>query len=214
MTEMQTEIVTAVQEAVKTEQDLRQRVRALTLDALRKRQLDREEIASVSRSVLEGINLGLGTRTQDAGQALREAVSGLDEALGKTAHALGLAMQQAVGGGKDYIGEDLAAHLENLKKMEGDFLHALTDTAESAKGQAKAQIKDLLEHFSRAGTDTSSQVRGILEQLGNRMDVILREGKTVATSGAREAGSRIAMAASGLLAGLADALQEKGGTEK
>jgi Family of unknown function (DUF6781) len=214
MTELQTEIVEAAQKAVQTDQDLRERVRTLTLNALRQRRLDREEIASVSRSVLQGIQLGMGERTQDAGQALKEAVSGLDEALSKTAHALGLAVQQAVGEGKGYVSQDLATQWQNLKSLEGDFMRALADTAAAAKGQVKGQVKDVFEHLSRTSTDTSSQVRDILERLGGKVEAILRDGKTVASDGAREAASRIAMAASGLLAGLADALQQKADSEK
>jgi hypothetical protein len=214
MAETNEALTQAVGEVVQKEVDLRERVRNLTLDALRQGHLDGKEIRAVVKSVLDGVNLGLDRRAADVRQAAREAVGGLDEALGQAANALALAVKQAVSEGSEYTNQDLKGQWENIKQLESGFLTALKDTAAAARDKAKVELGDLFTHLSRSGTDTGRRVKETLETVGNRVEAVLAEGRHAAGSSAREAGSRIAAAASGFLAGVAEVLQEKSQTQK
>lgn len=203
------EIKSAAVESVQQETDIRAKVRDLTLRAIQSRRLDAAGVKEVVRAVTEGISIGAEKRGGEIRMALSEAISGLDEALQKSAQATRLALQQLTSQSKDFTDHDLKQALDNLKKMEEDFLSTVSQVADGAGAKVKQELKDLAEHARRAGTDTGASIAATVNELGNRLSATLAGGKAAGQEAAHAFTARIAALASGILAGMADALHEK-----
>lgn len=207
-------ITAAVSETVQREGDIRGRVRDLTLQALRTRRLDSAAIKDVVKAVTEGISLGLDKRAHEVKGALAEAVAGLDDALTKSAEATHLALQQLTSQSKDFTEHDLKAALDDLKRLEEDFLATVSQVADAAGSMIRQEMHDLVGHARRAGTDTGAKVAETMGEFGSRVKATLGESRATGADTVREVSARLATLASGILAGLADALHEKSGKAK
>lgn len=203
------EITTAASTSVQQDGDIRARVRDLTLRGLQHRRLEMAEVREVVQAVAEGVSLGLEHRAGEVRQALTEALSGLDDALAKTAQATHLALQELLSQGKDFTEQDLKRALEDLKITEQAFLDTLGQVADAAGSKIKQELKDAVEHVRRSGTDTGASVKTTLNELGNRLSSTLQAGKSTGQEAAQTVSSRLAALASGILAGMAEALREK-----
>lgn len=203
------EISTAASASMQQEGDIRTRVRDLTLRGFQHRRLEMVEVREVVRAVAEGVSQGAEKRAGEVRQALAAAVSGLDDALAKSAQATHLALQELLSHGKDFTDQDLKHALEDLKITEQAFLDTLGQVADSASGKIRQELKDAIEHARRSGTDTGASVRTTLGELGNRLSSTLQEGKSAGQEARRTVSARLAALASGILAGMAEALREK-----
>ncbi|OIP09870.1 MAG: hypothetical protein AUK53_09610 [Betaproteobacteria bacterium CG2_30_59_46] len=203
------EIKQAVSTSVEGGVDVRTKVRDLTLQALRTRRLDYDEIKPVIAAVTEGISMGAAKHVGEVRTALSEGLAGLDEALTKAAEAMRLALEQLTSHARDFSETDLSWALVNLKRLEEEFLDTVSVVADSAAGRIKQEMKDMVVHARRAGTDTGAKVAETVGTLNNKVSATLHEGKVVGKEAAREMSARLASLASGILAGMADALHEK-----
>lgn len=203
------EIKQAVSASIEQGADIRENVRNLTLQALKTRKLSVEEIKSVIGPVIEGISLGAAKRAGEMKSAVTEGLAGLDEALSKAAEATQLALKQLTSQAKDFSDSDLDWALVNLKRMEEDFLATVSQVADSATDLIRQEMKDLVVHARRAGTDTGAKVAETANILGNKVSATLHESKVTGKEAAREMSVRLAALAGGILAGMADALHEK-----
>lgn len=203
------EIKQAASTTVEQGVDIRAKVRDLTLQALKTRKLNPEEIKPVITAVTEGISVGAAKRAGEVKSALSEGLAGLDEALTKAAEATRLALQQMTSQAKDFSETELDWALVNLKRLEEEFLDTVSVVADSAGEKIKHEMKELVVHARRAGTDTGAKVAETVSTLGNKVSATLHEGKAAGKDAAREMSARLAALASGILAGMADALHEK-----
>lgn len=203
------EIKQAARASVEEGVDIRAKVRDLTLRALKTRKLSTEEIRPVINAVTEGISVGAAKRAGEVKSALSEGLAGMDEALTKAAEATRLALEQMTSHAKDFSESELDWALVNLKRLEEEFLDTVSVVADSAADKIKQELKDLVVHARRAGTDTGAKVAETVSTLGNKVSATLHEGKVVGKDAAREMSARLASLAGGILAGMADALHEK-----
>ncbi|MDD5328438.1 MAG: hypothetical protein PHX38_00405 [Sulfuricella sp.] len=203
------EIKEAVSASVEEGVDIRDKVRNLTLQALKTRKLSAEEIKPVINAVTAGISLGASRRAGEVKSALSEGLAGLDEALTKAAEATRLALQQLTSQARDFSESDLSWALVNLKRLEEEFLEGVGEAAETATGRIKQEMKDLIAHARRTGTDTGHKVAETMGTLGNKVSATFQESKANGKETAREMSARLASLTSGILAGMADALHEK-----
>lgn len=203
------EIVAAASESIQGDADIRSRVHDLTLRALRERRLEMAELRSVIQAVGEGVSLGADKRGGEVKEALSEAISGLDEALGKAAQATHLALQEMISQGKEFTTQDIQPALEDLKITEQAFLDTLSQVAEAAGERIRQQFRDAVAHARHAGTDTGARINDSLGDLNSRMTATMKASQASTQAAAQSVSSRLAMLASGILAGMADALHEK-----
>lgn len=200
---------TMVADSMEQDAGLRDRVRDLTLHALKNRSMDMEELRRVAQAVTEGVSLGLEHRKGEVRHALSEAMAGLDEAVSKVAEASHLALRQLVSQGKEFGENDLKQALEQLKKLEGELLDTLSKVADSASDKIRQEFKDFVTHTRRAGTDTGAKVLVTVEEFSNKVHATSDSGKLTAVNAARDVGARMAEVTSGFFAALSDVLQEK-----
>ena len=197
--------------AVATEQseNLHARVRDITVRAMSRRALSSGEIMAVVRAVTEGITLGLGHRTGEIKEAVREALGGLDEALQKVAESTKLAAQQLIAQGKEFGVQDLKPAMDELKQLEEMFLNTVSKVSEAAGGRIKEEFTAQLKHVRRSGMDSGRVIAATLAEFNQRTGSTLKSGVRQTAGAALEMKQRLTLLASGILAGMADALQEK-----
>ena len=197
----------AVSESVEEGLDIRDRVRDLTLQAIRSRRLDPEEVRQIMSAATEGISLGAEKRGADMRAALADAVKGLDEAFMKSAEAGRLALEELTSHTRDFSENELKQALANMKKMEEDFLATLHQVASTARPVVRTQMDGLLNHMRRSGTDTGMKVASTMSEFAHRMAQAHIDSRVAGLEAAQELSERWAQMTSGFLAGLAEALR-------
>jgi len=188
-------------------ENIRERVRELTLQALQSRRLDFSAMREVMTSLTQGISLGAERRGQDVRQALSEAFAGMDQAMSKAAQASSLALKELAARGRDFSDNELKQGLERMRQMEGDFLDSVRQVSQSAGGSVKSEWQDLIAHAQRAGTDTGRVISQTARDFSARMTATVSEGAIAGVEAARQFGERFAALASGMLAGMSEALR-------
>lgn len=199
----------AASAAVSAGQDIRERVRDLTLSAIKQRRMEASEVQNVVKALAEGITLGLDKRAHDSKQALSQAFAGLDAALMKSAEATHLALQQLSSNNHDFSSQDLKAALDNLKKVEQNFLDTLSEVAKKSSGHVRTELDELLNHSRRTGTDTGRQVATTLAAFSQQMKGVAHDTKAAGSAAAHELSTRFTQLAAGILEGIAQALHSK-----
>ncbi len=157
----------------------------------------------------EGVGIGLARRGGEIRTAAADALAGLDEALKKAAEATRLAGEQLLAEGRALTAEDIKPVLDGLKRLEQEWLEAVRRGAERAGERVRQAFADLLTHAQRTGTDTQRAVADTIETLRNRAGPGVRAQVAEGGRAASELARRLALVASGVLAGMAEALQEK-----
>ncbi len=190
---------------------LKERVRALVLDAVLRRNADPKALREVLRDAVAGVGDGLGRRGEAAGQALQEAMEGLDEAIGRSVYALQMALEEAWGQGRQFAQQDLKEAADALRDLKDDLLRTLKETADRAQGGVRDELVRMTDHLRRTGTDTGARVRDVLAVLQVHLGTAASGASTDAKEAARTAASRLAEVASGILRGLADAIDARKG---
>lgn len=208
-TENPQDILEPVREAASREADLRTRVRQLVTDAILKREADPKAIRAVMQATIEGLGTGLAQRAGQAGGALKEAVGGLDQAVAKSAYAMKMAVDEASGQGRQFAEKDLSEALDALRQVETDLVGLLKQTGDKTQGLLKDEFDQLREHLQRNGTDAGAQARSTLDALKTALAAASAVSAGEVKQTAREAAGRLAAVSSGILRGLADAIDDK-----
>lgn len=186
---------------------IRERVRDLTLRALKRRPLEPAQVREVIRSMTEGIALGASRHPRRTRTVLSQAFAGLDDALGKAAQASQLALRELASRTKRFNDRELRKALGHTLRLERDFLSTVGQVAGKAGREIGRELRDLVTHARRAGTDTGAQTAATLSEFSRGMGSVMAGGARAGLRAAREASVRFADLAGGILAGTADALR-------
>jgi len=199
----------AASDWVRQGEDIRRRVHDLTLLALRSRRFDRREIREVVRAITEGATLGADQSRTDLRKALSEAFRGLDEALRQSSEAGRTALRELVATGRDFSERELKDALASMRKIEEDFLSTVGQVADAASERVQPELRAILDNARRTGTETGRQAAGTMTEFAQRFSVASLDVTLSGLEAASEFGARFAQAASGVLAGITDALAEQ-----
>ena len=188
----------AAADSMRHGEDIRRRVHDVTLEALKNRRFDREGIREVVRAVSEGVTRGADAESSGLRQRLGEAFRGMDEALTKSVAAGQQALRQLVATGRGFSEHELKQGVAGLKKIEHDFVDTVNEVASSANERLRPELKEALRQTLHAGTET-----------GRQSARLMAEFTLTGIELAGEFSARFAQVASGVLAGMADALQQR-----
>jgi len=196
----------AAADSMRHGEDIRRRVHDVTLEALKNRRFDREGIREVVRAVTQGVTQGVTdgvTHGADAGagglrERLGEAFHGMDEALTKSVEAGQQALRQMLATGRGFSDNELKQGVAGLKKIEHDFVDTVNQVAASANERLRPELKEALRQTLHAGTETGRQTARLMAEF-----------TLTGIELAGEFSARFAQLASGVLAGMADALQQR-----
>ena len=188
--------------------DIRARVHDLTLAALQSRRFDRDAM----RDVYRGVTAGLASGAPDAAdmrQAITEGLKGMDQSIARSAEAGATALKQLASTGKSFSDSDLKAALVSLKRIEDDFINTVSGVADAATGKVQPELRGALGNLTQTGTETGKQLALAMNDLAHRFAVFSIDASLAGLEAAGEFGARFANLASGILSGVADALQKK-----
>lgn len=188
--------------------DIRNRMRDLTLQALQSRHFDYPGMKQVINAMTAGISLGAQQRTGQAKEVVADALAGIDQALMKSAQAAQLALQELASRSREFSDGELKQAVEQMKRLESDFLAAVNKAAESGSALSRSEFRAFLSHAQRVGTDTGSVVAQTMREFSHRIAAQMLDAQAEGLEAAREVNARFAEAASGFLQGIADSLRE------
>jgi hypothetical protein len=197
----------AAEEFVRQGVDIRARVHDLTLAALSSRRFDRDAMRDVFRAVTAGVATG-AEGSPDMRQTLADGLKGMDQALARSAEAGAGALKQLASSGKTFSDTELKAALANLKKLEDDFVTTVSRVADAATGPVQPELRGALGNLTHTGTETGKQLALAANELTHRFAVFSIDASLAGLQVAGEFGARFANLASGILSGVADALQK------
>ncbi len=205
MTEIdqQQDVKDAVRAAVKSGTDVHQQIKTITLKALTSRQLDVENIKSVTEAVGNGINEGMATHGEHAKEVFMQAATALDDALAIAAEASKLAIEEAASRVTEYSEHDLNGAIKELQDMEGSFLDTLAKVAKGSNQVVADIVNDFITHTAQSGTAVGKQSLIALEALKNVPQI----SKNILVSSTVATASTLAQIGSGILLGIAESLQ-------
>jgi Skp family chaperone for outer membrane proteins len=195
---MSDEIRDAASESARQGGDLRERVHDLTLEALKARRFDREAIRDVVRAVTEGITQGAEGSRLGVRQTLAEGFRGMDQALTTSVQAGHEALRQMLAAGRSLSENEVKQAAAGLRKLEEDFVATVEQVARTANERVRPELTELVRQAAHAGTET-----------GRRSAKLMAEFTLGSLELAGEFGARFAQVASGILSGMADALDKR-----
>ena len=195
-------------ESVKQGENLRSTVRELTLGALRSRELTLGEIKRVVRSVTEGVSAGVASSKLDAGDVLADALAGMDEAVLKAVEANHLALQRRAEQGQSLRDSQMKKALDQLERLEDEFLATVKDAAKKGSKQMKDQWAAVLQRTETNGTRTADQIEATMEEFGSRMHEAVKQQRRTALKAAEVMAENFTTLASGILIGMTEGLQQ------
>ena len=193
---------------VTEDEAIRQRVKGLTSQVLQQGRLDPEAVRDVVRTVIGRTPGKTGVRGADAEELFAAAVRELDDALMKSATATHSALQQLASRGKDFADNDLKEVLVSLRKLEEDCEAAANRITDAMSGTLRREMTELAVHAQNIGVEASARVANVVGEFASGM----RATPGLVTM--RGAGVRMALLASGVLAGVADALRDQSEAKK
>lgn len=196
-------------QSIKQGRDVRATVRDLTLKALQQRELTLNQIGKVLRSVVEGVNLGVTRREIKVEKALSDTVAGMDDALLKAAQASNVALHRLTGEGYDYEDSNLKRVLDELEKLEDEFLQSIVMATDSASEKIKGPWERVLRKTKLAGTATGTQVTATIRDYAKRAQTAMREQRATSFKTAHLLTQNFATLASGILIGMSEGLGAK-----
>jgi hypothetical protein len=207
MPEPTTSAIDAAPSAVENE-PIRERVKKLTTQVLQQGRVDPEAVREVASAVL-GRTPSSATATGPITRELfAEAVRQLDDVLVKSAAATHEALELLASRGQDFTDNDLKAALVSLRKLEEDDVAASNRLAEALNINLRREMTEIAAHAQNLGVEASARVAGMMGEFANNMSA----GSGLAT--VRGASANMVMLASGVLAGIADALRVNAETKE
>ena len=132
-----------------------------------------------------------------------DTVRELDEALAVSAGAAHAALQQLALRGKDFTDNDLKEALASLRRLEENYLAAANRITEAMSSNLRREMAELAVHAQNVGMEASARAANLVGELASGMNA----ASGLATM--RGASVRMALLASGVLAGVADALRDQ-----
>jgi thioesterase domain-containing protein len=188
------------------EQSIRKRVRELTSQVLQYGRVDTEAVRDVVRAVTSAP--GSASSGADAGEALADSIRVLNEAVQKSAAATHEALQRLASRGNDFTDNDLKDALVSLRALEEAYVAAANRISEAMTGNLRREMMGLATHAQGIGAEASARIAGLMSEFANRLGSPASGLETM-----RGAGVRMALLASGILAGIADALHGRSDTK-
>jgi len=186
-----------------TSEDLaiRERVKELTSQVLQQGRVDPEAVRDIVRAVIGATPGNVAAGATEARELFADAVRRLDEALVKSASATHDALQRLASRGPDFSDNDLKEALVTLRELEQDYTAAAGRIAEAMTGNLTREITELAVHAQNVGAEASARVAGMMGEFAGGV------GAVPGMATVRDASVRMALLASGVLAGVADALR-------
>jgi hypothetical protein len=158
-------------------------------------------------SITEGVNLGAMQGQLDTRDVFGQALAGMDDALLKVVEASRIALHQ-ITGQREFRDSHLKKALDDLERLEDEFLATVKQAASGAGAPFKSQWGGALQQSMSAGTATGAQVMSLMEQYGDQVRTAARAQRDASLRAVHALAQNFAALTSGVLIGLAEAMQQ------
>jgi hypothetical protein len=206
----------ATPQAPSEDEAIRERARLLTAQVLQQGRLDPEGMRELVRALTGGVSSAASETTPAASapatpaaapdrQEFAEQIRRLNGALAQSAVAANVTLERLAARGADFSDNDLKDAVVALRRMEQDYVALATRLTTATSTTLRRELGDLAASAQSLGADATSRVAGFMGELANRMGDTAASGVRTA----RSAGVGVAQLASGVFAGVADALRER-----
>ena len=189
--------------AAAEEPPIRERVKELTSQVLQQGRVDPDAVRDVVSAFLGRSPGSTATVVGKGREFFADAVRQLDDALVKSASATHYALQQLASRGQDFTDNDLKQALVSLRKLEEDYAAVANQLGQAMSANLRREMTELATHAQNLGVEASARVASMMGEFASGMTA------SSALETVRGASARMAMLASGVLAGIADALREQ-----
>ena len=200
--------------SVSEEETIRERVRQLMGRLLREGHIDTDGVRHVMRAVTgamppEGtVNIGQA-RSDFAGTVRR-----LDTTLKNSAEGAHHALDVIASRGEAPTNNNLKSALASLAALQQDCLATTSYLAEAARGNLRQELDQLTVHAQNIGAETSARIAAMMNDFVNGVSSLYRDTAAPGLETARTVSVRMALLASGIMAGVADALNDQARRDK
>lgn len=189
---------------------LKKAVGDATLAALQGRELTLKNIRGTLKAVAEAASAGAARNVVpgvDAGALLDRAVAGMDDALLKAVQANRVALEKLVAQGADLREKHVKKALDDLDRFEDTMFAALKKAAAGVEGPLAGAWDQVLQKMQAGGTASGAQAAQTIEQLAAQMQGAMRSTRAASMRAAQALAESYTAMVSGVLIGMADALQ-------
>lgn len=194
---------------------LRKTVADTTLAALQGRELSLKNIRATLKAVAEAASLGVAKNPApalDPEVLLEQAVAGMDDAVLKAVNAHKLALDTLVQQGADLREKHLKKAMDDLDQLEDTMFAAFRKAAAGAGAPLEGAWGVVMQKMQAGGTASGLKAAGTLEQV-EQMALQMQQAARQARHGSMRAAQAMAEGygalVSGVLLGMAEALQAK-----
>lgn len=199
---------------------LRKSVSEATLAALQGRELTLKNIRSTLKAVAEAASVGVAKNPApalDPEVLLEQAVSGMDDAVLKAVNAHKLALDTLVQQGADLREKHLKKAMDDLDQLEDSMFAAFKKAASGAGAPLQGAWGAVMQKMQAGGTASGLQAAGTLEQVEQmalQMQQVARQARHGSMRAAQVMAEGYSAMVSGVLLGMAEAMQAKGPAKK
>jgi hypothetical protein len=194
---------------------VRDRVRELSVRALRDRSFSLDEVPRVVNEVLDGAVDGIDRSVPgDQRNVLRQVFDGLSDAMGSVASAGSETVKSLRGRVRTVTDKTGPQATRRARAANEDFLSAVSDFARSTSKQVREELDDMVERARKTGSSVSRSVRGAAEAADGRVTELAGETARAGVRAVRRTVGALAMGAGGLLEGIAEAVMPKSTPER
>jgi hypothetical protein len=188
--------------------DVRERVRSLTVGALKDRNLKLRDLPGLASEVMDGAVEGIKSVVpRDQESVLRQVVEGLGDAYDAAARSARNAAKDVRKRGSDVVQKGVKPATRDLSKIRdelfdtvGKFRHRLSD-------ELSDDFRAIMTRARRAGRSVSPGIRSAAGAADGKVVKLSGEVASAGAKAARQAAGSVMLAASGLLEGFADAIK-------
>ena len=195
-------------------ENLRAKVRDLTLRALQARELSLAGIKQVLRSVSDGVNTGAAKAGVDVERPLADAFNGMDDALLQAVQASQIALERLLDHGADFENSKIQKALDELDSLEDEFLKIVKQSADAASTQIRTQWLGVFAHMPAGGTDAGARAEAVAARIAEQTRADLRIQRDGAAKVTHALVQNYGTLASGILIGLSEGLRNGNGQAK
>ena len=196
------------------DEEIRSKVRDLTTQALKSGHMDPKGVEDVVRTVTAGIVSAAEQSGIDARRALLESLPGLDQRLKQTAQAAHKALHKLGSKGVDFTENDIKEAFVMLQDLHKAYVETVAQLANAASGGIQTELRALAGSPQQMGAEAGARAASVMTEFANRITAASMEGASTGLNTARDYSVRMSLLASGVLAGIADALREPSSTDK
>lgn len=205
------------QASAKSSEQLRKAVHDATLRALQGRELTLQNIRAVLKTMTQAAGAAAardGAPAADVEAMLTSTVEGMDDALLHAVDANRVALQQFAEQGADLREKHLKKAIDDLEKLEDLMFGAVGKAAEGAGAQFAGPWSAVLDKMKVSGTQTGTQATAAVAQIGEQMRDAVRASRASGLRAAQVLAESYSALVSGVLIGMAEALQQSPGAAK